>query len=265
MSNWNQPQKYDAIGADYNQTRKPDPYLLSRMRALLRLDQVGLYLDIGCGTGNYTGALMDGKYRFIGIDPSTLMLSQAQHKHPNGLWKQGKAEDTGLEDGMVDGVLASLTIHHWMDLKLGFKELRRVLKKEGRVVVFTSTSEQMKGYWLNAYFPKMMKDSMDQMSNLDAIKGALSSAGFNDIAEEIYNVRPDLKDHFLYCGKEAPKMYLDPMIRSGISSFSHLANLEEVGKGLIRLQEDIRSGRINEVMEDFRNNTGDYMFVTATS
>ncbi|MCR9099216.1 MAG: class I SAM-dependent methyltransferase [bacterium] len=38
----------------------------------------GVYLDIGCGTGNYTREFQEQGYRFIGIDPSQRMLNEAQ-------------------------------------------------------------------------------------------------------------------------------------------------------------------------------------------
>ena len=46
--------KYDKIGINYNLTRKADNYLTERLYALLNPDKSGIYLDIGCGTGNYT-------------------------------------------------------------------------------------------------------------------------------------------------------------------------------------------------------------------
>jgi hypothetical protein len=45
--------------------------------------------------------------------------------------------------------IGSLTIHHWTDLKSGFSKLNKVLKPNGRIVIFTSTPKQMIGYWLN--------------------------------------------------------------------------------------------------------------------
>jgi ubiquinone/menaquinone biosynthesis C-methylase UbiE len=48
---------YNKIGIDYNSTRQADDYLSDRMFALLEGDKGKQYLDIGCGTGNYTVAL----------------------------------------------------------------------------------------------------------------------------------------------------------------------------------------------------------------
>ena len=47
-------EKYDIIGVNYNLTRKADPYLYKRLHFFLNPQIKGTYLDIGCGTGNYT-------------------------------------------------------------------------------------------------------------------------------------------------------------------------------------------------------------------
>ena len=61
-------EKYDIIGKGYNTTRKADPYLSSRLFHLLSPVKGETYLDIGCGTGNYSIALNEMGVDFIAID-----------------------------------------------------------------------------------------------------------------------------------------------------------------------------------------------------
>ena len=255
--------KYDRIGAEYNATRKADPYLTERLYALLSPKAEGIYLDIGCGTGNYTHALHQRGIRFIGIDPSENMLGEAKTKNPSIRWKVGRAEATGLEEESMDGIIGSLTIHHWEDLELGFAELYRVLKPGGKLVIFTSTPAQMQGYWLNHYFPKMLAASMKQMPSLNAVKQGLTSAGFAKPQTETYAIQPDLQDLFLYSGKQNPALYFNAAVRKGISSFSDLAHQEEVETGLIKLAEDMKSDRIGEIIRSYENEGGDYLYLIA--
>ncbi|MGB5498441.1 MAG: class I SAM-dependent methyltransferase, partial [Maribacter sp.] len=140
--------KYDKIGIDYNLTRKADKYLTEQLLFHLDPKENGLYLDIGCGTGNYTNELQKRGFQCIGIDPSIEMLEKAKSNNHQIDWRIGTAEKTGLADNSMNGIIGSLTIHHWTDLKKGFSELYRVLKPEGRIVIFTSTPKQMNGYWL---------------------------------------------------------------------------------------------------------------------
>jgi len=255
--------KYDTIGTGYNQTRQADDYLTSRLIALLDPNQNDQYLEIGCGTGNYTSQLEGKGFTCVGVDPSDKMLNTARKVHPNMAWYQGKAEKTGFADDTFNGVFGVLTIHHWTDLRKGFNEAYKILKPDGKLVIFTSTPEQMKGYWLNHYFPQMMTDSIKQMPSRKKLSKALTNVGFDIVKYEMYSVKPTLQDKFLYCGKNDSKLYLDKTIRNGISSFSSLANSAEVKSGLLELKNDIDSGRIVNIMESYGNTLGDYMFIVA--
>lgn len=256
--------RYNKIGKGYNQTRKADPYLLHRLMAHLKPKPQGKYLDIGCGTGNYSIELKKQGVNLMGIDPSSRMLQVARKKMPEMDWRSGSAEKTGLESNSLDGILASLTIHHWSNLTKAFEELSRILKFNGKIVIFTSTPLQMKGYWLNHYFPKMLQDSILQMPSYESVEKAMLAAGLGQIQIEKYFVKPDLQDKFLYCGKENPSFYLDPQIRKGISSFSYLANQTEVQEGLKQLERDIDKGKIQQIMNSYQNEHGDYLFVMGT-
>ena len=97
----------------------------------------------------------------------------------------------------------------------------------------------------------------------ELVTGALIRAGFASIETERFDIRDDLQDFFLYSGNHRPEMYLDEGVRRGIPTFASLADLEEVTSGCLRLAEDIRSGRIDEVMAAYENRGGDYLFVVA--
>ena len=136
--------KYDKIGVAYNSTRKADPFLSKKLIEHLDPKKDGVYLDIGCGTGNYTNEVAKQGIQIIGIDPSGKMLSEARQRNPKVDWQIGTAEEIDGSDETFDGIMASLTIHHWTDLQKAFAELQRVLKADGRIVIFTSTPSQMK-------------------------------------------------------------------------------------------------------------------------
>lgn len=46
---------YDTIGKTYDSTRQADPEITQKLLELLCPIVGGKYLDIGCGSGNYTG------------------------------------------------------------------------------------------------------------------------------------------------------------------------------------------------------------------
>lgn len=254
---------YDNIGINYNETRKADDYLSSRLLHHLNPKSNGVYLDIGCGTGNYTCKLQKQGFQFIGIDPSKEMLNKAKQKNQVIDWKLGHAEKNGLPKNSVDGIMASLTIHHWHDINMAYLEMARILKQNGKIVIFTSIPEQMKGYWLNHYFPNMLTDSINQMPTLKRVEKAMNQANIKITSTEKYFIKPDLQDQFLYCGKQNPELYFNEKIRHGISSFSSLANQSDVEQGLLTLRQDIDAGKINQIMRSYENNLGDYLYIVA--
>ncbi len=256
-------ERYDKIGQGYDETRKADPYLTGRLLHHLSPNKKSTYLDIGCGTGNYTNELQKAGYNFIGVDPSVEMLKSAKERNSRVQWICASSEQTGLQSNFINGIIASLTIHHWNGLKKAFIELNRILKNNGIIVIFTSTPKQMKGYWLNHYFPKMLKDSMAQMPSFENVKDSLINAGFTLIGTEKYSVKSELEDKFLYCGKHEPELYLNTEIRRGISSFSSLANAFEIDSGLRQLKKDIASKKIHQIINSYTNSSGDYSFIIA--
>lgn len=255
---------YNEIGVNYNDTRCADPYLVSRFRQLLAPQAGANYLDVGSGTGNYTCALASADYQFYGVDVSDVMLQKARLRTDcNVVWQKGAAEDLPFKDGFFAGSICSLTIHHWQDIQKGFSEICRVLKPGSRFVLFTAFPEQMKTYWLNHYFPQMLRDSINQMPSFAAVKTALESAGFKIDERENYFIKENLADHFLYSGKNRPELYLRGDIQRGISSFSSLANADEVAVGLSRLAKDIREETIWDIIKNYSSINGDYVFVAA--
>ena len=263
MSSAHSAPLYDNIGAHYDSTRRADPHLAERLAHHLAVRPGGRYLDIACGTGNYTHALADRGGDWYGVDVSSGMLRRAQDKGGNVGLLLGDAEALPFRDGSFDGAVCTMALHHLPRLEPVFSEIRRLLRG-GRLVMFTSTAEQMAGYWLNEYFPIAMQRSTVQMPSQATILEALAAAGLSVDRQELYDVREDLEDLFLYAGKRRPELYLSAAVRRGISTFSTLAEPAELEAGTTRLERDIASGRISDVADRYENEGGDYMFIVAS-
>lgn len=251
---------YNTIGKSYDTTRKPDPYIVSTLLRLLDPEKNGCYLDVACGSGNYTNALFQNVINIEGIDISEEMLCKARAKNPKISWHLGDAKNLPFANDSFDGALCTLATHHMGNFEDAFKEVYRVMKK-GKFVILTATPEQMKNYWLCHYFPIMMKDAAMRMSNFSRVEKAYADAGFINIKQEPFFVTKKLTDLFLHSGKYRPEMYLDPMVRAGISSFHVSTNGEETKQGLESLEVDIKSEKINEIIQQYESNIGEYLFV----
>ncbi len=68
---------YNTIGEKYDSTRTADPEIVSTLATLLNIDAKKTYLDIACGTGNYTIELNKIGGNWFGFDQSQKMLHEA--------------------------------------------------------------------------------------------------------------------------------------------------------------------------------------------
>ncbi|MEH2456848.1 class I SAM-dependent methyltransferase [Nostoc sp.] len=253
---------YERIGKSYDLTRRADPDIAARLVVHLQIKSDSSYLDVGCGTGNYTLALAKNGGIWHGIDQSKKMIDVAKNKINIVAWQVAEAEALPYADRTFLGVLCTLTIHHFVALTPIFQEIYRVLAA-GRFVLFTATPEQMSKYWLVEYFPEAIHKSAEQMPTLEKVRYALNDVGFNSVNIEAYSISENLQDLFLYSGKHRPEIYLDENVRSGISTFALLASADEIAAGCQRLAADINTGRITEIVNKYENNQGDYLFVIA--
>lgn len=255
-------QKYDLIGIEYDITRKADPEIARRIRNHLQLIKGSSVVDIGCGTGNYTIALQQMGLEMTGADISSIMLDSAKIKNHNIAWIEANAFELPFDDSAFRGAFSTLVIHHYEELEGPFREVFRVIS-EGRFVIFTSSPEQMRNYWLVEYFPKAMESACKQMPPIEKVVDTLLNVGFSNVGSETFMVQPDLEDFFLYSGKYDPRMYLDAKVRKGISTFASLAFEDEVKEGCLRLKYDIDSGKFYDVISKYNSIYGDYMFIVA--
>lgn len=256
---------YDKIGTGYDTTRKADPVILTTLSELLGIKMQNKYLDVACGTGNYTSGISRYGGKWFAFDGSKKMLSEARLKSSQIDWKFFDVSNLGYESDFFNGATCSLAIHHFPNLIKPFREVARVLKANSKFVIFTSTPEQMKEYWLNHYFPKMMEKSCEQMPSFEVVESALVQAYFSIEATVPFFITPELQDFFLYSGKQRPEMYLSENVRNGISSFHNFCSQTELDRGLVKLQKDITSGDIGSVMESYESNNGDYLFICAVT
>jgi ubiquinone/menaquinone biosynthesis C-methylase UbiE len=255
---------YNNIGADYNQTRRADPKIVQQLISYLNPIEPEKYLDIGCGTGNYTSEIKKSGVNICGIDLSQVMITQAKNKYPYVEWHIGSAEDLCFDSKVFNGVTIVNALQHFSDWRLVLKESHRVISN-GRLVIFTPTQEQLRSYWLNHYFPTMMKKAIEQMPKTNDIIQHLINVGFNSPDYYPYFIADDLEDLFLYCGKNRPLIYSDPSVTNNIGTFALFSNPLELETGLTQLKEDINTGRFDEIKYKHSSSIGDCSFIVAST
>lgn len=94
-------------------------------------------LDIGTGTGNLAGKLMERGARMVGVDQSREMLKRCRAKFPEMETRLGNFMAIPYLDGNFDFAVSSFVFHHLTDEQkmLAIREMRRVLKPHGRICI----------------------------------------------------------------------------------------------------------------------------------
>ncbi len=251
---------YNTIGQNYDITRKADPGLVKELIKLMNATSAGHYLDIGCGSGNYTGSLASNRIKMSGLDYSDEMLKKARNKFPDLDFYQGSALEMPFEMNCFDGAICIMATHHIGDNPGTFAEVHRVLRA-GSFVIFTATPEQIETYWLHHYFPTMIANYIARMRSYESIKSDLEAAGFKKVSRQLYFINNDLQDCFLHAGKYRPEIYLNPAVRDGISTFHLLISEQELKEGLAKLEADIKSNAISEIIAKYESTLGDYTLI----
>lgn len=107
-------------------------------------------LDVACGTGVLARAAAErtGYNGFVtGLDLNPGMLAVAENISPGIKWLEGKAEDLPWEDHSFDVVISQFGLMFFEDKQAALREMFRVLKPEGRLVVAVFDSlENIPGY-----------------------------------------------------------------------------------------------------------------------
>lgn len=131
----NKQGDFTGLANDYSLNR-PD-YSESVLKALVGLigkEPQNIYMaDVGAGTGIWSRmAYQFGIKSLICIEPNQDMRNNGirDSKDTKIKWREGSAEETGLEDGSVD-FLTMASSFHWAKFDLSLKEFHRVLKPEG--------------------------------------------------------------------------------------------------------------------------------------
>jgi demethylmenaquinone methyltransferase/2-methoxy-6-polyprenyl-1,4-benzoquinol methylase len=99
-------------------------------------------LDVATGTGDLAVELAARGAEVTGLDFSEPMLELARGKAPGVEWVQGNALDLPYGDGEFDAVTVGFGARNFSDLGRGLREMARVAKPGGRVVVLEITTPQ---------------------------------------------------------------------------------------------------------------------------
>ena len=139
-------------------------------------------LDCGCGTGRLSKALATSAASKVwGVDPEPKMLRVAEQNVPPSVGlKAGRAEQLPFRDAWFERAVMWL-VCHLVDRPAAFAELRRVLTREGRLVVVTFDPAHFGEFWLNRYFPSIERIDRARFPDGDELREQLAAGGFGGV------------------------------------------------------------------------------------
>jgi len=185
-----------------NTTRLRYEETLAEVAGSASVKKGDLVLDLGTGTGNLAVRFLEKGCRVIGLDPSVKLLEMAEQKVAEweGRFQVQLCEDPFLEipffDNTFDIIASTYSIHHITDhaKRLSVREMKRVLKPNGRVVIgdvmFRNASHKARAL---ADYPDM-EDEYQPM--LDTFPDMFKDEGFavevKQMADTVWIVRAEL-------------------------------------------------------------------------
>lgn len=222
---------FGELASSYDELRPQDANWWELAERLVELGDLRgrRVLDAGSGTGAFAAALAERwAAKVWGVDPSPEMLEVAHARVPASVGlKQGWAEALPFRDGWFERVVMRL-VAHLVDRPVAFAEAARVLGPDGRLVVATFDHEHFERYWLNRFFPSLLRLDRERFPTADGLQEELADAGL----EPQPPVR--LVQHASLGRDEATER-----IRGGFISTIRLLDPAERAEGLARAEAEL--------------------------
>jgi arsenite methyltransferase len=221
----------DTIATSLN-VRASEPAMRSicaRYMGQIALPASARVLEIGCGNGATTRHIMEHvkPSQLVGIDPSHVFLGMARQAfagQPRVSFAVGDAAATGQADACFDLVIAHTVYSHLVDPQRALTEARRVLRPNGRLVIFdgdfaTITVALFDGDPLQSAVTAVLRHMMHAPYIMRRLPALVSAAGFR-----VQSVEPHG-----YVQTTSPDFLLTLLSRGTNAA----AQADEIGQGLV--------------------------------
>jgi len=171
-----------------------------RAADLARVGVGSMALDVATGTGDLALALQRRGAEVTGLDFSQEMLTLAREKGPGITWQTGNALELPFADDEFDAATVGFGARNFDDLGRGLRELARVVRPGGRVVVLEITAPQRPplswffGLWFDRLVPLLgrlagdpeaydyLPSSVRRFPDPRGLAAGLAAAGLDDVS-----------------------------------------------------------------------------------
>lgn len=142
----------------------------------------GLLCDLPAG-GCYLARHLRPGLEYVGVDPvDEFIVCGAQSKRRI---LQGQLDEVPLADGSVDYIVSLAGLHHEPDLRSVFREMRRLVRENGRVVISDVAAGTRPARFLNGFVARTNPLGHDGRFLDDTTAGILETVGFSVMEDEL--------------------------------------------------------------------------------
>jgi SAM-dependent methyltransferase len=203
---WHDGSGYEAYVGRWSQR------VAERFLPWLDVTRGASWLDVGCGTGVLTRAILDleDPATVVGVDPSPGFLSRARTtiRDPRVTFIEGTAESLPVEAESVNAVAGGLVFNFVPDLGAALAEIRRVARPEavvaGYVWDYAGEMQLIRRFWDAAIALDPAATTLDEavrfpLCRPEALEAAFVAAGFDEVvvsAIEVATVFRDFEDYW---------------------------------------------------------------------
>lgn len=128
--------QFDKVAGIYAQSRPTYPEKVYRhIHDWCDASVIHTAVDIACGAGHSIDGLIPFCKAIIGVEPGENLRNKARKRYPNLSIIAGTGEDTTLPAGVANLVTIA-TAFYWMDGPEALKEINRILKPGGALILY---------------------------------------------------------------------------------------------------------------------------------
>ncbi len=161
-----------------------------KLRTLSSLPQNKVILEIGCGSGY--GSRLIKKYfhpreiQALDLDPRMIALAKKRGSDPSISFRVGSAARLPYKDRTFDAVIEFAIIHHIPDWKNCLKELQRVLRPGGEIILEDLSRETFETT-LGKMYKKVLQHPYSKMYYREEFVEYLQELGFKIKVKKVYS------------------------------------------------------------------------------
>jgi len=173
----------------------------------LALRRGACWLDVGCGTGALTQAILAGAQpaEVTGIDPSDQYVAFAQRRHVDrrACFTTGDAEALPVGDASQDAVVSSLVLNFVPSPARAAAEMKRVLRRGGTAAAYVwdyaGRMQLLRHFWDAAAALDPAARALDEgarfpLCNVQRLRDLFADADFAEIDCRVFEVPTLFRD-----------------------------------------------------------------------